>query len=508
MTTIYELKHTDLQSAVFIDQQLLEQLLQRESQDRFDGTTERNFLDGLSALAKNHLLVLVNHMHEPSSPYTPPPVAMEPKFGTSGITFVTTLSLPLGENEGSDHAHVLKHPAVLHFAALHRIDLGQSFVIHASLQVEILKEHASDQPYKPELLETMTFFFHTATNAVQWILKHTTPWRTLHMALVAGSEAIRAGNLVVFPTETVYGLGADATNAQAVARIFSAKERPSNDPLIVHVCDEQQLHELVTVLPAKAKRLMQEFWPGPLTIVLPKSPKVPSIVTSGYSSVAVRMPSNPLALELIRLSGRPIAAPSANRFGRSSPTTAQHVREQLEGRFEVLIDGGACTVGIESTVISFVGDVPKILRPGKVDQESIEACIGPVESEKQALSADEKRNSPGLLENHYAPRTPMYIVEDMRCFASRKDVGFLLFEDENSHDFQGPVEYVSRNADMQEIAIRLYHAMRNLDELRLSMLVVKLLPEKSIGVAINNRLRKAATKTPFNITPEIDAQEC
>jgi len=491
--------HVDNQSAIFIDQQLVEQGIDGQTHDRPVMTSESIFIQNLAALAKNHLIVIVNRNSEQDFQKSPALMhSVEEYLADSGVAIAASLPLPTAQNRESDHAHLLEHPVVQHFASQHAIDLSKSFSIHTSLQVDFLMDAKMKSPGPSNQSKTLTLFFHTFADAVQWILHNTEPWRNLQKALASGANAIKEGRLVAFPTETVYGLGADATNAVAVARIFTAKERPSNDPLIVHVCEREQLRELVTEIPEKAEKLMQHFWPGPLTIVLPKSPEVPSIVTSGFSSVAVRMPSNPLALELIRLSGRPIAAPSANRFGMTSPTTAQHVREQLEGRFDVLIDGGACTVGIESTVISFVGAVPKILRPGKVDRESIEACIGPVESGRQAVSPDEKSNSPGLLENHYAPRTPMYIVEDMNNFASRRDVGFLLFSDEDCQNFQGPVEYVSRSADMQEVAIRLYHAMRKLDELRLSMLVVKLLPEKGIGVAINNRLRKAARKTPLN----------
>jgi L-threonylcarbamoyladenylate synthase len=275
-----------------------------------------------------------------------------------------------------------------------------------------------------------------------------------------------------------------------VEDIFKAKKRPFYDPLIVHVSDRDQMLQLVTSLPAKAEELIARFWPGPLTIVLPKSPLVPAIVTAGSPSVAVRMPSNPIALELIRLSGKPIAAPSANRFGCTSPTTAKHVHDQLGGTYDVMIDGGACIVGIESTVISFLGETPRILRPGGIDQQAIESCIGKVLSDQQD-NPEESSTSPGMLPSHYATATPLRIVEDLSDYASRSDVGVLLFG-KSEQVFMGPVEYLSLSSDTAEAAKRLYQAMRKLDSLSLSLLVVELLPESGIGIAVNNRLKKAA----------------
>jgi L-threonylcarbamoyladenylate synthase len=288
----------------------------------------------------------------------------------------------------------------------------------------------------------------------------------------------------------VYGIGADATNPEAVQGIFTAKKRPLYDPLIIHVSDIEQMKELVTAIPQKAKELMTHFWPGPLTIVLPKSSLVPSIVTAGNPSVALRMPSNPIALELIRLSGKPIAAPSANLFGYTSPTTAQHVEQQLNGSYGEIIDGGACLVGIESTVISFLTETPKILRPGGIDQSAIELCIGKVISD-QYESLDELSTSPGMLPSHYATSTPLKIVENINDFALESNVGVLVFG-KSEQVFLGPVEYLSLSSNPSEAANRLYQAMRRLDGLSLSLLVVQLLPETGIGIAINNRLKKAA----------------
>lgn len=363
------------------------------------------------------------------------------------------------------------------------------YQMHAGLKLSFFSDRPN-QGTQTFLPETLTLCFHNYGDMAAWIVSHPKPYRNLRATLLSGAEIIKNGGLVAFPTETVYGLGADATNPDAVERIFKAKQRPFYDPLIVHVADREQMLQLVTSLPEKAERLIAHFWPGPLTIVLPKSSLVPAVVTAGTPSVAVRMPSNPLALELIRLSGKPIAAPSANRFGCTSPTTARHVQEQLGGTYEAMIDGGACIVGIESTVISFLGETPRILRPGGIDQKAIESCIGKVLSEKQD-SPEESATSPGMLPSHYATATPLRIVEDLRDFTSRRDVGVLLFGN-SEHVFCGPVEYLSPSSDPAEAAKRLYQAMRKLDSLSLSLLVVKLLPETGIGIAINNRLRKAA----------------
>jgi len=369
------------------------------------------------------------------------------------------------------------------------IPAERRYLMHPGLRLTFYPERPDDGT-RSFLSGALTLCFHTYADMVSWILTHPTPYRNLLDSLHAGAQAIKRGELVVFPTETVYGLGADATDPNAVEKIFKAKQRPFYDPLIVHVADREQMLQLVTNLPGPAEQLIARFWPGPLTIVLPKSSKVPAIVTAGTPSVAVRMPSNPIALELIRLSGRPIAAPSANRFGCTSPTTAKHVQEQLGGTYDVMIDGGACIVGIESTVISFLGDTPRILRPGGIDQQAIESCIGKVLSE-QKDSRDESTTSPGMLPSHYATATPLRIVDDVSGYASRSDVGVLLFGKSNLV-FAGPVEYLSMSSDPAEAAKRLYQAMRKLDSLSLSLLVVKLLPENGIGVAINNRLKKAA----------------
>lgn len=339
----------------------------------------------------------------------------------------------------------------------------------------------------------ITLFFHTLSDAIAYIQAFPRPGEQLPKLIDAYAALLAQGKLVAFPTETVYGLGADALNEEAVRSIFTAKQRPFFDPLIVHIAGLDQLEGLVVDLDPRAKLLMDRFWPGPLTLILKKHPSVPAIVTANSQTVAIRMPSNPLALNLIKASGKAIAAPSANRFGYTSPTTALHVKEQLGERIDAILDGGACTVGIESTVLSLCTEVPTILRPGKIGLKELEPLLGEVEVSKQVGPTDTNLESPGLLESHYAPTTPLYLVDDVTLYKDQSDVGVLLFEKQRV-PFKGPVVYVSEKEDAEEAASRLYWAIRHLDSLNLRCMVGSLLPEEGIGVAINNRLRKASAK--------------
>nr|WP_321303836.1 L-threonylcarbamoyladenylate synthase [uncultured Sphaerochaeta sp.] len=339
----------------------------------------------------------------------------------------------------------------------------------------------------------LTFHFHTLEDAYTYTRLYPNPAIDLPRLIEEDAKLLAEGKLVAFPTETVYGLGGDATNEEAVRGIFAAKERPFFDPLIVHIAELSQLDGLVAQVSDQAKALMEQFWPGPLTLVMKKHPQVADIVTAGSETVAVRMPANPLALALIKASGKPIAAPSANRFGYTSPTTAEHVREQLSGRIAAILDGGACTVGIESTVLALHTPIPTILRPGKIGIQELSPLLGEVAMAKQAGPTDTKMESPGLLESHYAPTTPLYLVDDVRQYQGCEDVGVLLSEDIGV-SFKGPVAYISEDKDSEKAAMRLYWAIRKLDGMGLRCMVCSLLPEQGIGVAINNRLRKAATK--------------
>src|SRR5438874_6898361 len=227
---------------------------------------------------------------------------------------------------------------------------------------------------------------------------------------------IRAGEVVVFPTETVYGLGANALQARAVEGIFAAKGRPFSDPLIVHIAGENALKDLTSALPEQVKQLTREFWPGPLTLILPRSPLVPRLVTAGLETVAVRMPRHPVALALIRAAGSPIAAPSANRFMHVSPTTAQHALADLHGRVPLILDGGPCAVGVESTVLDVCAEVPTILRPGGVSLEALQTILPEVRlktSQKEKSQETLAYTSPGQMLTHYAPTIPLLLFDGM-----------------------------------------------------------------------------------------------
>jgi len=333
--------------------------------------------------------------------------------------------------------------------------------------------------------------FHTLGDAAAWIVRHPGHTADLRAAISAGADAIRRGGVVAFPTETVYGLGADAFNADATARIYEIKRRPLHNPLIVHVSDQSEVRSLVAALDRRAETLMDIFWPGPLTLVLPRTSRVPDIVTAGNPTVAIRMPASPVALELIRLAGTPIAAPSANVFGRTSPTTARHVAEQLQGGYDVLIDGGACRVGVESTVLSLVGEAPTLLRPGGISREQLEQVIGPIAVAPAHDPSATRYESPGMLSYHYAPSTPLVVVDSAEPYAEQSDVGVITLQ-QPPVSFRGPVVVLSQRGDLREAATRLYHALRTLDGLGLRLIVSERVPPDGLGAAINDRLCKAA----------------
>ncbi len=292
------------------------------------------------------------------------------------------------------------------------------------------------------------------------------------------------------PTETVYGLAANALDADAVVRVFAAKGRPSFDPLIVHVADAEQAWT-VCVPSDRARRLAAAFWPGPLTLILRRRPNVPDVVTSGLDTVGVRCPDHPLALALIRGAGVPLAAPSANRFGRISPTTAAHVREQLGDAVAVVLDGGPCRVGIESTVL--VPDpAPIILRPGGLTRERIAALLGePVALADAAQRLGSlPRASPGLLASHYAPRTPMQLIDG--AFPSDDEVAVLSWRGDHLPERSRAIETLSARGDLAEAATRLFAAMRRLDASGARLIRAELVPDHDLGLGINDRLRRAA----------------
>ncbi|MBN2857753.1 MAG: threonylcarbamoyl-AMP synthase [Candidatus Delongbacteria bacterium] len=300
------------------------------------------------------------------------------------------------------------------------------------------------------------------------------------------AKFIREGKLVAFPTETVYGLGANALDPFAVAAIFELKERPSFDPLIVHIADFDQLLELTSEIDDRVRMVAERFWPGPLTLILPKSSMVPDIVTSGLPTVGIRMPDNPVALELIRRSGCPVAAPSANKFGRISPTSASHVRKQLPDA-DYILDGGKTTVGIESTIIKFTKAGFQILRNGIITKEDIERII-PFDPEpvKEDLTA------PGMMKSHYSPVKRIIIADDPDTIPDRSRAGLISFTGDLENGYRKIIR-VSERSDLKDYAVNMFEAMHSLeDDEEIELIVAEPVCETGIGKAIMDRLRKAA----------------
>jgi len=296
---------------------------------------------------------------------------------------------------------------------------------------------------------------------------------------------------VAFPTETVYGLGADALSADAVVRVFEVKERPRFDPLIVHVSAPDDVSALWRSIPPLAETLIERFWPGPLTLVLGKDRRVPDIVTAGLPTVAVRMPSHPVALELIGEAKRPIAAPSANRFGRTSPTHHEHVLSDLADLIEVVLAAGATTVGIESTVLSLAESPPRLLRPGGTPLEALREVVPDLEVSAPAGPS----GSPGTLPKHYLPRTPLFLLEagapkGSGEYLERRRCGLLAFDD--AWKAFGRVEILSPRGDLRQAAAEFFAALRRLDAADLAAIVAEPTPEEGLGLAIADRLRRAS----------------
>ncbi len=341
-------------------------------------------------------------------------------------------------------------------------------------------------------LDNDRLVFHRISDAAEWILNHPGHKEDLRKQISLCADVIRSGGVAAFPTETVYGLGADIFQSQAVEQIFKIKGRPHNNPLIVHISDAQQLEDLVTHVPDDALRLARQFWPGPLTLVLPKLDKVPDIVTGGHNTVAVRMPAHTIALEVIRQCRTPLAAPSANRFTCTSPTTARHVKEQLGDQCKFMIDGGACRVGLESTVISFTGPVPVVLRPGGLPVDEIESLIGKVQVPPSSPANDCELKSPGMMLHHYAPATRLRACSKIPSACEQQhDIGLLLFKP-SERNFSGTVEVLSRSGDAREAAANFFAALRRLDALGLREIIAEFAPDEGLGYSINNRLAKAA----------------
>ena len=322
------------------------------------------------------------------------------------------------------------------------------------------------------------------------------------------SQVLHRGGMVAFPTETVYGLGADALDEKASAKIYAAKGRPSDNPLIVHISDIEQLDKLVCEIPDNAKKLMDAFWPGPMTLIFKKSGLVPDGTTGGLDTVAVRMPNHKAALELIRTSGVAIAAPSANTSGRPSPTTAAHVADDLSGKIDMIIDGGAVGIGIESTIVDVTSEIPMVLRPGYITMEMLEKVVGKVGIDKAItgpVSPDVKPKAPGMKYKHYAPKAELTmfkgelknVVEHINNLTDKNvksgiKTGIIACEETKDMYKAGEVLSIGSRNNEDTIAHNLYGVLRKFDDMNVDVRYGETFEDNRLGQAIMNRLLKAA----------------
>ncbi len=325
--------------------------------------------------------------------------------------------------------------------------------------------------------------------------------------MARAGQILKEGGLVAFPTETVYGLGGDAFNQEAAAKIYAAKGRPSDNPLIVHIAELKSLERVAAFVPEQAKKLAEVFWPGPLTMIFQKKEAVPMTTTGGLDTVAVRMPAHPAALALIRAAGGFIAAPSANASGRPSPTTAAHVKEDLDGRIPLILDGGKVQIGLESTIVDMTGQRPVILRPGYITQEKLEEVIGSVETDRGLLKEDAhvRPKAPGMKYRHYAPRAEMFIVEGQRdkvtetiaalvrkAVSEGKRPGVLATEETADCYPGGIVRSAGSRQDAGTVAASLFAVLRAFDHAGVDVIYSESFSDGELGQAIMNRLLKAA----------------
>lgn len=325
--------------------------------------------------------------------------------------------------------------------------------------------------------------------------------------IAQAAEVIRTGGLVAFPTETVYGLGADATDSAAVSRIFAAKARPPSDPVIVHIAAVEQMAFVALDVPEIAWTLARVFWPGPLTLILQRGAPIPANVSAGRATVAVRMPSHPIARALIQAAGTPIAAPSANTFSRPSATTAQHVLADLNGRVDIVLDGGPTPVGLESTIVDLTGPVATILRPGGITIEALRQHVPKIEVRSRLLDMDATAEAPGQLIKHYSPHAELRLfagaeagaLAQMRAaaeslIAGAQRVGVLVTDEEAAHFAGLPVEVVSLGSgrDLAAVGARLFAALRELDGRAVDVILVHGFGHEGLGAAIWDRLLRAA----------------
>lgn len=335
------------------------------------------------------------------------------------------------------------------------------------------------------------------------------PVHPVEAAIAQACALLRQGELVVFPTETVYGLGADAFQPEALEKIFTAKGRPFSDPLIVHIAELAELAALTSSVPDVVEQLARSFWPGPLTLILPRGPRVPSLVTAGMETVAVRMPSHPVARALICALGSPIAAPSANRFMHVSPTTAQHVLADLNGRVPLILDGGPCAVGVESTILDLSAEPPTILRPGGVSLEALrrvlpEVCVP---ARRVAASEGQAQKAPGQLAMHYAPAIPLLLFDgseeamraalltELRQRLARGERVGILVADADVPTFQGSGALISSlgdATDSAQVATHLFASLRALEEANVQVILCRSFEVHELGLAVRDRLIRAA----------------
>jgi L-threonylcarbamoyladenylate synthase len=339
-------------------------------------------------------------------------------------------------------------------------------------------------------------------NTKLWVVDKITNLSTTYPHITQAAHLLRENEVVAFPTETVYGLGANACSDEAVRKIYQAKGRPSDNPLIVHIASVDKLDEIVKDIPDYAYKLINEFWPGPLTLILPKKGDLLStLVTAGLDTVGVRMPSHPIALSLIREADVPIAAPSANQSGKPSPTHASHVYHDLNGKISGIIDGGATGVGVESTVLDCSSSVPTILRPGGVTKEQLESVIGEVQLDQALIEEGLAPKSPGMKYTHYAPNAPVVIVNGRHEFIQKvidqhqkegKKVGVLTTEESSNQLHADKVIACGSRANLQTVAAELYDVLRKFDDEEVDIIFSESFPQIGVGEAIMNRLLKAA----------------
>lgn len=340
-------------------------------------------------------------------------------------------------------------------------------------------------------------------------------------AIARAGEILKQGGLVAFPTETVYGLGGNALDPEASKKIYAAKGRPSDNPLIVHIADMESLERIVTEVPEKARILAEKYWPGPLTMIFPKSDVVPAETTGGLDSVAVRFPSDPVAKAMIRAAGGYVAAPSANTSGRPSPTTAQHVEEDLGDAIDMIIDGGPVGIGLESTIVDFTEEVPVVLRPGYISLEMLKETLGEVRMDKGLISPDSsiRPKAPGMKYRHYAPKADLAIVEGetdavvaaVNRFAAAADergeqVGIIAAEETISRYPKGIVKCIGSREEEETIAHNLYEVLREFDQCQVSEIYSEAFYTPRMGQAIMNRLLKAAGHKIISVQEE--KEEC